>query len=185
MSTLNARLDALLYTDQPGTQWDELVTLFQNASGSTTIWGTKVISVAGYSDTVSILDLAAKINLSVTRYFIEFEKLSRNQRLDGLDVMHKVTELNWMADSDLEESSVFVQLLGIIQEFFFSLFRDSFDENKDNALRLFTAYHPLEFTETFPRACNEKGIILALKQHVTSDGDLFTVSYWMLKYFDT
>lgn len=183
MTTLNAQLNTLLHTDHPTTQWEKLAALMQNASESTTIWGTKVISVPDYSGTVSISDLAAKINSAADRYFIASANMTREERLNGINMMRNVNRLYYKADLYLEESFFFVQLLGIIQEVFFSLFRGSYDENKDNAQGLFRTYQFRDFDTVFPGVRSNNGISPEWIDHVSQHDNLWIVSDEMLQNF--
>ena len=187
MTTLNAKLDTLLHTDQPATQWKELLGTLINgqASGSATMWGTKVISVAGYSDTVSILDLAHRIDLAVSQYFINSEKLSRQERIDGSTVIHLMDNLHEAANQDLDQSSFIVRLLGLIQEVFFALLYGSFEENRGNARKSFRTFTIFSFREAFPGASNDDGIFPEWQEEVKLDGNDLIVSVAMFLNYKT
>lgn len=143
MSDLKVCLERMPF----GAQLEQVNHLLANARATTTFWGSRLITIQGYTDSVS-LEMVAKKVLDAAYERKRADNLTREERLIGIELVRKVKNFYVMTDQALQASSFFTRMLCWLREFSFFPYTTRFNI-EETAEKQFCTYSQASYSRDF------------------------------------
>lgn len=159
MTSLQSHINSFNFS----TQLPAIKNLINTAQVSTTFWGGRIIEINGFTGSVYLNDIAAKI-LDAGEQRCKADNLKPAERIAGIDTVRKLQHFYEVTDTQIKNSNFFTKFLSWIREFsFFIPYTTRFYLN-ESAESNFRAYTETKFLRQFGGSFN------ALMDHPASDG---------------
>lgn len=144
MLSLKVRLDSLDFSRQ----LLEVKNLVDTAEVKTTFWGSRVVEIKGFTESVYLEELAEKI-VSAGRKRSDDDDLLLAERIHGIEIVAKIKDFYLVTDEKIRNSNFLTRLLNWLREFSFMPHNTTRYHIENTAEQSFCAFSPSKYEETF------------------------------------
>ncbi|MFI0434465.1 MAG: hypothetical protein ACH350_01885 [Parachlamydiaceae bacterium] len=123
-------------------------TLLKNSQGSVSFWGNRVITVAGYEESLSLDELVTKM-LSASRQRSDLDDLTTQERVAGIEISDKLKNFYQLTDSKISQANWLTKLCNWVKEFTFFPYTPRFYIEEGVMEREFRGYSENTFIQQF------------------------------------
>jgi len=129
-------------------QLAEVEALLQGAETKITFWGTRAVTVQGFTSSFSLNKLLEKVQ-AAGRAHREADDLTPKERLSGIAISNSLQNFYDRTDTQVQNSNILTRILNYIREFSFFPYTQRFYIEQEFIEQKFRGYSEEKFFETF------------------------------------